>query len=99
MLTFTLLLLCPIVGLPGVGQHPLNATHVSALFGSQQSLVPPSAAGDHQFGNRFAGMNPYGGGHPGNDGFGRPGMDMGIPISDAEFEEIQIGRASCRERV
>lgn len=33
-------------------------------------------------------MNPFAGGHPGNDGFGRPGMDMGIQMGDAEFEEI-----------
>lgn len=65
-----------------MGQHALN---VNALFGSQQSLVNP---GD-QFGNRFGGMNPFGGGHPGNDGFGRQVLDMGMPpMTDAEFEEI-----------
>lgn len=70
------------VGLGSVGQHALN---VNALFGSQQSLVNP---GD-QFGNRFGGMNPFGGGHPGNDGFGRQVLDMGMPpMTDAEFEEI-----------
>ncbi|XP_017488276.1 PREDICTED: cleavage and polyadenylation specificity factor subunit 6-like [Rhagoletis zephyria] len=72
----------PQVGLGSVGQHALN---VNALFGSQQSLVNP---GD-QFGNRFGGMNPFGGGHPGNDGFGRQVLDMGMPpMTDAEFEEI-----------
>lgn len=33
-------------------------------------------------------MNPFGG-HPGNDGFGRQVLDMGMPqMTDAEFEEI-----------
>lgn len=64
----------------------MGGAHVNPLFGSQQSLVAPNAAGD-QFGNRFGGMNPYGQGHPGNE-FARSGMDLGMQMSEAEFEEI-----------
>lgn len=61
----------------------MSAAHPASLFQSGQGY---QSAAD-QFASRIAGIPPFGaGGHPGD--FGRSPMDLGMQISEAEFEEI-----------